>query len=172
MFENIKADYSRSTKKKFTLFNFLALCISSKGVDAVKNFRISHWFYKHNLLIFAKIFQNKNIKRNGCDIGYKASIGKGFAIGHPVGIVISSNAFIGENVTIMSGVTIGTKCLNAQNNGNPTIENNVYIGTGAKILGAVNIKEGSTIGANAVIVCDVDACSVWGGVPGKKIRGV
>ena len=132
MFDLIKTDYARSTKRKWSIVNYFLLCFSSKGVAAVKDYRFSNWLYRKKLFILAKIIQNRNIKKHGCDIGYNAKIDEGFAIGHPVGIVITGEATIGKNCTIMSNVTIGAK--EGRNEGTPTIKDQVYIGTGAKIF--------------------------------------
>lgn len=118
------------------------------------------------LFILAKIIQNRNIKKHGCDIGYNAKIDEGFAIGHPVGIVITGEATIGKNCTIMSNVTIGAK--EGQNEGVPIIKNQVYIGTGAKILGKCTIEDNVTIGANAVVLKNVTANKIAVGVPANE----
>ena len=170
MFETIKSDYKRATSKRFTLIHFCSICISSKGVAAVMAYRLSNFMYKHKLKILAKYIQNRSIKKYGCDISFKTNIGKGFAIGHPVGIVISGDAIIGNNCTIMSGCTIGAKNLNDPINGNPVIGDSVYIGSGAKIIGKVFISDNTTIGANAVVVKDVPFGQIWGGVPARRLE--
>ena len=166
MFDKIKTDFVRSTNKKWSFFNYILLCMSSKGVAAVKDYRISNWFYNKKLLLLTKIVQNRNIKKHGCDIGFEAVIGEGFAIGHPVGIVITGKAIIGQNCTIMSGVTIGSK--EGKNEGNPIIKESVYIGTGAMILGKCTIGENVTIGANAVVISDISANKIAVGIPAKE----
>ena len=166
MFDIIKTDYARSTKRKWSIVNYFLLCFSSKGVAAVKDYRFSNWLYRKKLFILAKIIQNRNIKKHGCDIGYNAKIDEGFAIGHPVGIVITGEATIGKNCTIMSNVTIGAK--EGQNEGAPIIKNQVYIGTGAKILGKCTIEDNVTIGANAVVLKNVTANKIAVGVPANE----
>lgn len=166
MFDVIKSDYKRSTNKKWSIMRYFLLCFSSKGAAAVKDYRISNWFYKKGMRIVAKIIQNRNIKKHGCDIGFQAEIGSGFAIGHPVGVVITGNATIGENCTIMSCVTIGAK--EGSNEGAPIIKSNVYIGTGAKILGKCTIEDSAVIGANAVVIKNIKANSIAVGVPAKE----
>ena len=166
MFDIIKTDYARSTQKKWSFVNYFLLCFSSKGVAAVKDYRFSNWLYRKNFFILAKIIQNRNIKKHGCDIGYNAKIDEGFAIGHPVGIVITGEAIIGKNCTVMSNVTIGAK--EGRNEGAPIIKNQVYIGTGAKILGKCTIEDNVTIGANAVVLKKVTANKIAVGVPANE----
>lgn len=62
MFDIIKTDFARSTNRKWSLFNYILLCMSSKGVAAVKDYRISNWFYNKKFFFLAKIVQNHNIK--------------------------------------------------------------------------------------------------------------
>lgn len=170
LFEMIRSDFARSTKKRFNLINYLLLCLSSKGVAAVKDYRLSHYLWVKGMPMLAKVIKNRNIKKHGCDIGFSTKIGPGFAIGHPVGVVISGGAEIGENFTVMSCVTIGAKGLN--DGGAPKIGDNVYIGTGAKVLGKISIGNNSCVGANSVVTHDVDENTVVAGVPATKIRGM
>lgn len=166
MFDVIQSDYRRSTNKEWSVMNYIFLCFSSKGVAAVKDYRLSNWFYKKGMRITAKIIQNRNIKKHGCDIGFQAEIGSGFAIGHSVGVVITGDAIIGKNCTIMSGVTIGAK--KGKNEGAPIIGENVYIGTGAKIVGKCVVGNDVIIGANAVVIKDIKANSIAVGIPAEE----
>lgn len=93
MFDLIKEDFKVSSKKDWSLFKYLLLCLSSKGVAAVKDYRLSHWFYKKGLYRIAKMVQNRNLKRHACEISCAADIGPGFAIGHPLGIVIGGGDY-------------------------------------------------------------------------------
>ena len=87
-----------------------------------------------------------------------------------MGIVIGETSIIGDNVTIYHGVTLGGVSLE-KGKRHPTIENNVIIGAGAKILGNITIGDNSKIGANSVILKDVPKNSVAVGIPGKIITG-
>ena len=167
MFDIIKTDYRRSTKRKWSIVNYLLLCFSSKGVAAVKDYRFSNWLYRKKLFVLAKMVQNRNIKKHGCDIGCSAQIDEGFAIGHPVGVVITGEAIIGKNCTIMSNVTIGAK--EGRNEGTPIIKDQVYIGTGAKILGKCIIEDNAIIGANAVVLKNTAANKKAVGVPAREM---
>lgn len=88
----------------------------------------------------------------GCDIGL--ALPKSVFLPHPLGIVIHSGAQIGENVVIGHQVTLGGRDLILAA---PQVEDGVYIGAGAKVLGGVRIGRGATIGANAVVTKDVPA---------------
>lgn len=115
----------------------------------------------------AVILKNYSIKKTGCEIGESIKIGKGLRISHPVGIVISGGATIGENLIIQSGVVIGTN--RDEIDKYPIIGNNVYIGSGAKILGNISIGNNVIIGANAVVIKDVSDNEIVGGIPAKQI---
>jgi serine O-acetyltransferase len=91
----------------------------------------------------------------GCDIGL--ALPRTVFLPHPLGIVIHSAAAIGDDVVIGHQVTIGGRDLTINP---PKIENGVYIGAGAKILGGVHIGRGATVGANAVVTKDVPAGSI------------
>ena len=88
----------------------------------------------------------------GCDIGL--ALPKSVFLPHPMGIVIHSGTRLGDNVVIGHQVTLGGRDLT---NSAPVIEDGVYIGAGAKILGGITVGRGATIGANAVITKDVPA---------------
>lgn len=111
---------------------------------------------------------NHNKYKYGIDIPFIAQIGKGFYIGHFGCIVVNAETVIGNNVNISQGVTIG-----ATNRGDKagvaTIGDRVYIGPGAKIIGAVTIGNNVAIGANAVVTHDVPDNAVVAGVPAKII---
>lgn len=100
----------------------------------------------------------------GIYIGSKVQIGRRLTIEHFGGIIIHTNAVIGDDVIIRQGVTIGIKSIDAPLEA-PTIGNRVSIGAGAKILGGIKIGDDVQIGANAVVICDVPANSIAVGVP-------
>ena len=104
----------------------------------------------------------------GISIPFVTEIGEGFYIGHFGGIVVSPHAWIGRNCNISQGVTIGYAS-RGKNKGAPKIGDNVYIGPGAKIVGAVRIGHHVAIGANAVVTKDVPDYSVVAGIPAKVI---
>lgn len=104
-----------------------------------------------------------------CQISPGAKFGTGVKLGYSgLGTVIHGQAVIGKGVTIGSNVTIGGNF----GNGVPNIGNYVYIATGARLLGGINIGEGSIIGANSVVLKDVEPYSIYAGAPARFIRKV
>lgn len=89
-------------------------------------------------------------------IPLETTIGGGIILPHPIGVVISGNARLGNNVTIMHQVTIGDN-VTVENDSSPKIGNNVFIGAGAKIIGGCSIGDNVIVGANTVVTKDVDA---------------
>ena len=99
----------------------------------------------------------------GIEIGKDVTLGEGVYFVHPVGVVIGGDSRIGDRVRFYGSNTIGT----AKDDGYPTIEDDVWIGAGARILGPIRIGARSRIGANAVVVSDVPPDSVAIGIPAK-----
>jgi len=104
----------------------------------------------------------------GCSIPHTTAIGRGFYIGHIRDIVINERVVIGENCNISQGVTIG-QTNRGRRKGTPVIGRNVYIGPGAKIVGAVHVGDDVAIGANCVVTDDVPDHAVVVGIPGRVI---
>jgi serine O-acetyltransferase len=114
------------------------------------------------LALFSRSFTN--IEIHPC-----AEIGDGLFIDHGTGVVIGETAEVGDNVTMYQGVTLGGTGF-ATGKRHPTVEDNVTIGSGAKLLGPITIGHGSKIGANSVVIHDVPPNSTVVGVPGHPVR--
>ena len=139
------------------------------GFKAIRRHRRAHWFYKHNMKGIARFISQRTRAKTGVEIHPGATIGKGVFIDHGTGVVIGETAEIGNNVTIYQGVTLGGTGLH-KGKRHPTIGDNVMIGAGAKVLGAITIGNNSKIGAGSVVLRDVpDNCTVVG-VPGRAVR--
>ncbi len=105
----------------------------------------------------------------GIEIHPAASIGKGLFIDHGSGVVIGETAEIGDDVTLYQGVTLGGTGF-ATGKRHPTVQDNVTIGSGAKLLGPITIGHGAKIGANSVVITDVPPNSTVVGNPGHPVR--
>lgn len=117
---------------------------------------------------FAKFFLRRLTFKLGISISPETRIGSGFYIGHFGGIVVNSKSEIGKNCNISHGVTLG-RANRGRHIGYPILGDNVYIGPGAKIIGAVRVGNNVAIGANCVVTKDIPDNSVVVGVPGKVI---
>ncbi|WP_129690843.1 serine O-acetyltransferase [Gottfriedia acidiceleris] len=137
-------------------------------MEAIKLYRIANKLYKHKIPVLPKIFYRMIYLINNCHIHYTTKIGKGTKLGYGgISVVIHKDAEIGDNCMIGSCVTIGGRSGIKKL---PVIGNNVYIGTGAKILGDLKIGDNSVIGANAVVITDFPANSIIAGVPAKLLK--
>lgn len=145
-----------------------------QGVWALTVYRFGRWLRTWYIPVVSEVlrvmafvlFKLMEIV-TGISLPASARIGKGFYIGHFGGIIVHSDAEIGENCSIGTGVIIGTRGVG--NVGVPTIGNNVYIGTGAKILGKIKIGDNVKIGANAVVVTDIPDNATAVGIPARII---
>jgi serine O-acetyltransferase len=123
---------------------------------------------KYSFYPFARFFLGRLIYKLGISIPPDTKIGSGFYIGHFGGIVVNGQSVIGKNCNISQGVTLG-QANRGRNKGYPTLGDNIYIGPGAKIVGAVKIGNNVAIGANCVVTKDIPDNSVVVGIPGKVI---
>ncbi len=114
-------------------------------------------------------FLRNGREKTGIEIHPGAQIGEGFFIDHGHGVVIGETTIIGNNVTLYQGVTLGGTG-NETGKRHPTIEDNVMISSGAKVLGSITIGKNSKIGAGSVVVSDVPPNSTVVGVPGKVVK--
>jgi serine O-acetyltransferase len=138
------------------------------GVWAVGLHRIAHWLFRGELYFLARLVNHIARFLTAIDIHPGAAIGRNFFIDHGF-VVIGETAEIGDDVTIYQGVTLGGTGF-ATGKRHPTIEENVTIGSGAKLLGPITIGHGSKIGANSVVIHDVPPNSTVVGVPGHPVR--
>jgi serine O-acetyltransferase len=132
------------------------------GLRATINYRASAGAKRRRIPALPGILTRRNLRRYGLDIVPSVPIGPGLYIPHPVGTVIMARA-IGSNCQIISAVTVGMRGLQEF----ATIGDNVFIGAGARVLGAIHVGDGAQIGANAVIISDVPAGATAVGVPAR-----
>ncbi len=144
----------------------VVLCYS--GLHAVWMHRITHRLWKADFRLLARWLAQIARGLTGIEIHPGATIGPRLFIDHGMGVVIGETAEIGANVTLYHGVTLGGVSL-SHGKRHPTIEDGVVIGAGAKVLGAITVGANTRIGANAVVVKDVEPDMVVVGVPGKPV---
>lgn len=167
-FRMVKEDIQSVFDRDPAARNTLEILTSYPGLHAIWGFRITHWLWKHNLKLAARWLSHVIRFLTGIEIHPGATIGHKFFIDHGMGVVIGETAEVGDNVTLYHGVTLGGTTLE-KGKRHPTLENNVVVGAGAKILGAIVVGEGSRIGANAVVNKPVPPNSVVVGVPGQVV---
>ena len=135
------------------------------GTFAMVLYRGMQWSRRWRLVPLELVLNRLNAICCNCIIGRGADFGPGFVLIHATGVVINGRVKGGENVFIEHQVTIG-----AERRQSPRIGNDVFIGAGAKILGAVTLGDHSRVGANAVVLDDVPAHSTVVGIPARVVR--
>ncbi len=137
-------------------------------------YKIGNILWRYNLKFLARLIMHFARIFTGIEIHPAAKIGSNLFMDHGLGIVIGETTEIGENVTIYQGVTLGGIMPSVESNSqrnqkrHPTVGNNVIIGSGAQILGAINIGDDARIGANSVVSRDVPANVTVAGVPARE----
>lgn len=119
--------------------------------------------------LLGHFFKQMNHFLTGADISWQCRIGRNLILFHPSGVVIGSGVIIGSDCQIQQGVTLGNSARPGTDSDNPILGQHVYIGAGARVIGAVRIGNGVTIGANAVVLSDVEDYSTAVGVPAKAV---
>lgn len=158
-FKNLTYNLERVLREDPSATSKLMVLLTYPHIKALNYHYVAHKFYKKGYLLLARIISKRARRITGIEIHPGALIGKGLFIDHGMGVVIGETAVIGDNVTMFHGVTLGgTKRLKIKRH--PTVEDNVVIGAGAKILGNIIIGENSKIAANVVIKKDVPKNSV------------
>ncbi len=125
--------------------------------------------YKSGHYFWARWISQRSRRKTGIEIHPGATIGKGLFIDHGSGVIIGETAIIGDNVTLYQGVTLGGTG-KEQGKRHPTLEDNVMVSAGAKILGSFTIGENSKIGAGSVVLKEVPPNCTVVGVPGRIVK--
>jgi serine O-acetyltransferase len=139
------------------------------GVQALLAHRVSHALYEANVPLVPRTISYTTRAVTGIEIHPAVEIGKDFFIDHGAGVVIGETAEIGDSVTLYQGVTLGGTGFQ-RGKRHPTVEDNVTVGSGAKLLGPVTVGRGAKIGANTVVIEDVPAGTTVVGNPGHPVR--
>lgn len=139
------------------------------GIHALLAHRLAHAMHEADVPILPRALALGARALTGIEIHPAARIGAGLFIDHGAGVVIGETADIGDDVTLYQGVTLGGTGF-ATGKRHPTVQDNVTIGSGAKLLGPITIGHGAKIGANSVVITDVPPnCTVVGN-PGHPVR--
>jgi serine O-acetyltransferase len=139
------------------------------GVHALLAHRVAHALHEAGIPFVPRLIAAVARSLTGIEIHPAAQIGPGFFIDHGMGVVIGETAEIGTDVTLYQGVTLGGTGF-ATGKRHPTVQDNVTIGSGAKLLGPITIGHGAKIGANSVVIHDVPPKSTVVGNPGHPVR--
>jgi serine O-acetyltransferase len=137
----------------------------------VRLYYLSRWLYLKKIPLIPNIIWKFIRIVFACDVKYTADIGANVGFFHNgLGVVIHKNAKIGDGTVVYQNVTIGGNGKKGVKNGVPVIGKNVFIGAGAVILGGVTIGDGARIGANSVVLTNVEANTTVVGIPAKAVK--
>lgn len=136
---------------------------------AITRYRLAHILYEKKHYFLARWYSQRTARKTGIEIHPGAKIGKGLFIDHGNGVIIGETAIIGNNVTLYQGVTLGGTG-KEQGKRHPTVEDNVMISAGAKVLGSFRVGKNSKIGAGSVVLSEVPPNSTVVGVPGRVVK--
>ena len=169
MFYHIKKDIEYIINNDPAARSKLEVFLLYPSIHALIMYRISHFLYRKEYFFLARFISQLSRFFTGIEIHPGARIGEGILIDHGMGVVIGEATIIGNRVTIYQGVTLGATGNEKQWKRHPTIGNDVVIGSGAKVLGPINIGDNVKIGANAVVLQDVPSNATAVGIPAKII---
>ena len=150
--------------------SFLQPFLFFKGFQALQTHRVAHWLWKEGRDTLAFFFQSRSSELFNVDIHPACQIGSGVMFDHATGIVIGETAVVGDDCSIMQGVTLGGTGKEFEDR-HPKIGNGVLVSVGAKVLGNIRIGDGARIGAGSVVLKAVEANCTVAGVPAKPVGG-
>jgi serine O-acetyltransferase len=168
VFDGIRRDIDAAMARDPAARSRLEVLVCYPGVHALAFHRLAHRLWGAGWPVAARFLSHVSRFLTGIEVHPAARLGPGVFIDHGMGVVIGETAEVGENVTLYQGVTLGGTSLRREKR-HPTLERNVVVGTGAAVMGAISVGEGTRIGAGSVVVRDVPPNSVVVGVPGKVI---
>tara|TARA_Y100001968_G_C19422448_1_gene752507 strand:+ start:646 stop:1389 length:744 start_codon:yes stop_codon:yes gene_type:complete len=169
MFRTLKSDFSIIKERDPAAKGFLEIILCYPGFQALTVHRISHRLWKLKLPLIPRILSQVTRLITGVEIHPGAIIGRGVFIDHGMGVVIGETSEIGNRCLLYQGVTLGGT---GKEHGkrHPTLDENVVVGAGAKILGAIYVGTNTRIGAGSVVVKDVKSNSTVVGIPGRVVH--
>ena len=166
MFEAMKRDVRTVLDRDPAARSAIEVVLCYPGVHAIWFHRVAHRLWGRGWTTTARLVSHLSRFLTGVEIHPAAKLGQGLFIDHGMGIVIGETAEVGENVSLLQGVTLGGTSVRREKR-HPTLGDNVTVGAGAKVLGSFTIGAGSRIGAGSVVVREVPENSVVVGVPGR-----
>ena len=166
MFKNLSYDINNILERDPAARSKIEVLLLYPCIHALIAYRIAHFLYNHKRFFCARLLSQLARFFTGIEIHPGAKIGKGLFIDHGMGVVIGETSEIGDNVTIYHGVTLGGTG-KEKGKRHPTVEDDVIIGAGAKVLGPITLKKGSRVGANTVVLKEVPEQATVVGCAGR-----
>ncbi|AQQ51745.1 serine O-acetyltransferase [Planococcus lenghuensis] len=168
MWARLKEDVEVVFEQDPAARTILEVVLTYSGLHAIWAYRLAHIFFKKEMYFIARVISQLSRFFTGIEIHPGAQIGRRFFIDHGMGVVIGETCEIGDNVTLFQGVTLGGTG-KEKGKRHPTLEDNVLVASGAKVLGSIVIGENSKIGAGSVVLKNVPENSTVVGIPGRVV---
>lgn len=168
MFRRIKQDIKAVKDRDPAARSTAEVLFCYPGLHALLLHRVAHFLYSRNMILVPRFISHFSRFLTGIEIHPGAVIGDAFFIDHGMGVVIGETAEIGANVTLYQGVTLGGTGKETGKR-HPTVCDNVVIGTGAKVLGPIEVGKNSRIGAGSVVLKPVPPDATVVGIPGRVV---
>ena len=169
MFRSLKSDFAIIKERDPAARGVWEIIFCYPGFQALAMHRISHGLWKYKLPLLPRLLSQITRFLTGVEIHPGARIGKGVFIDHGMGVVIGETSEIGDRCLLYQGVTLGGTGKESGKR-HPTLEANVVVGAGAKVLGGICVGSNTRIGAGSVVVKNVDANSTVVGIPGRIVH--
>ena len=169
MIKLIKSDFKIIKERDPAARGFLEILLCYPGFQALVLHRISHKLWNYKLPLLPRVLSQFTRTLTGIEIHPGAKIGRGVFIDHGMGVVIGETSEIGNRCLLYQGVTLGGTGKDSGKR-HPTLQENVVVGAGAKVLGAINIGSNTRIGAGSVVVKNVERTSTVVGIPGRVVN--
>lgn len=166
--ENVRVDIAAYYERDPACSRFIEPVLYFKGFHAVQTYRLANFLFQKGRADFAYYLQSRASEVFQCDISPQAKLGKGIFIDHATGVVIGETASVGDNVSILHGVTLGGTG-KERGNRHPDVANGVLIGAGATILGNITVGECSRVAAGSLVLKSVPEKTTVAGVPSRVV---
>jgi serine O-acetyltransferase len=164
----IKRDLDAALERDPAATSALEVVLTYPGFQARQLHRLAHALWRLGVPLVPRLMSHFNRAVTGIEIHPAARIGEGLFIDHGMGVVIGETAEIGDDVTLYQGVTLGGSS-RLREKRHPTLRDGVVVGAHAQLIGAIEVGEGSRVGAGSVVVTSVPPYSTVVGVPGRSV---
>lgn len=168
MFKHIKEEFAVIQERDPSIKSPMEV-ILYPSFKVMISYRRAHKLYLKGHYFWARWISQRAARRTGIEIHPGATIGKGFFIDHGTGVIIGETTIIGDNVTLYQGVTLGGTGKETGKR-HPTLEDNVMVSAGAKVIGSFTVGRNSKIGAGSVVIEEVPPNCTVVGVPGHIVK--
>lgn len=166
--EAVRADLSAVFQRDPACHSYAQAFLFFKGFHALQSYRVAHYLWTHERKTMALFIQNRMSDLFAVDIHPAAKLGRGIMMDHATGIVIGETAVVGDDVSMLHGVTLGGTGKQDEDR-HPKVGRGVLLSTGAKVLGNIQIGEYSRVGAGSVVLKPVPPHTTVAGVPARVI---